>query len=690
MGGIKMKNMKAARNSIIFSPGIRLMQQVNFPSKMLILVSILLIPIMMLSYFLHAEIKKNTDFAEGEGRGLQYILPLSEILVELTEDISPDFSSQKMGERIALIDKNDTILGGELKTTESWNELKILLQKQAPGSRQAAIDKTLELIAKVGDNSGLVLDPDLDSYYIMDASIVKYPEILNKTRQISFMAVAELGKPGRTVDDQIKMAMIEGGIRSTLDGAKVGVNNAAKANGTLKEGVLAFNESEAATTKLLQTVSGALLKNAEIGNENKNQEIITQLKQANGKNAAAYRLYLKQLDELLAKRISGAKNHQTSIFIALIVTLLIAIYLLIALYRSIHETIKDMLVGTQKFANGDWRDEIYISSADELGKIAMAINKVREEIRIVISDILNSSEQVAGASQQLHASSEQMAQVADQIASSIHEVADGANDQLDALSKSTETIEDLSTSIQRVATNTNLVSSSSEQTVTAAQNGTVAVSTAMKQIASIEAAVGDSAAIIEKLGERSHEIGQIVDTISGIAGQTNLLALNAAIEAARAGEQGRGFAVVAEEVRKLAEQSQEATKQIADLIGQIQKETEKAVEAMHLGTREVKTGTQVVNAAGQAFEEIVVLINQVTAQIHENSATVQEMASDSQLIVSSVQDVAVISKNAAGQTQSIAAATEEQLATMQEVASSSQSLAKLAEVLQREVSIFKL
>lgn len=131
----------------------------------------------------------------------------------------------------------------------------------------------------------------------------------------------------------------------------------------------------------------------------------------------------------------------------------------------------------------------------------------------------------------------------------------------------------------------------------------------------IDGTVTSSARVVAKLGERSKEIGQIVDTISGIAGQTNLLALNAAIEAARAGEQGRGFAEVADEVWKLAEQSQETAKKIETLIGDIQADTDTAVMAMNSGTLEVKTGAEVVNTAGAAFRGIAELINEVSSQV---------------------------------------------------------------------------
>lgn len=199
-----------------------------------------------------------------------------------------------------------------------------------------------------------------------------------------------------------------------------------------------------------------------------------------------------------------------------------------------------------------------------------------------------------------------------------------------------------------------------------------------------------SAEAVIKLGDRSKEIGQIVDTISGIAGQTNLLALNAAIEAARAGEQGRGFAVVAEEVRRLAEQSQDAAKQIADLINEIQSDTDKAVVGINEGTKEVKVGTEVVTTAGQAFRQIASLIEELSVKGQEIDLAIQKVQDDSQKIVLAINEIDKVSKNSAGQAQTVSAATEEQSASIEEIAASSQGLAKMSSALQVAIEKFRI
>jgi methyl-accepting chemotaxis protein len=359
--------------------------------------------------------------------------------------------------------------------------------------------------------------------------------------------------------------------------------------------------------------------------------------------------------------------------------------------RSITNPLQLMVQECEGLAAGDFRERQYrLSRADEIGQLADALANMRGSIHTLMKKITESAEQVAASSEELTASAEQSAQATTQVAATISEVAEGAERQANAVDATASVVEQMSAGIQQVAANANAVSSVAEKTASAANQGDKAVSAAVSQMESIEKSVSSSAQVVMKLGERSKEIGQIVDTISGIAGQTNLLALNAAIEAARAGEQGRGFAVVAEEVRKLAEQSQEAAKQIASLISEIQRETESAVFAMNDGTREVKVGADVVNHAGTAFKEIVSLIGEVSSQVREISAAIQQMASGSQQIVTSVRDIDRISKDAAGQTQTVSAATQEQSASMEEIAASSQALARMAEELQGAVREFSV
>lgn len=342
-------------------------------------------------------------------------------------------------------------------------------------------------------------------------------------------------------------------------------------------------------------------------------------------------------------------------------------------------------------ASGDLTiQKVSAKSNDEIGQLAFAFSTMGEHLRALIKDIAQTAEQVAASSEELTASAEQSAQASDQVAASVLAVAEGAQQQARAVSDTSAAIEEMSTGIQQVVTNASTVAITTEKTASAASEGAKAIDIAVKQMNIIESTVSTSSEVVAKLGARSKEIGQIVDTISGIAGQTNLLALNAAIEAARAGEQGRGFAVVAEEVRKLAEQSGQAAKQIAKMINEIQGDTDNAVIAMNNGTREVTIGNEVVNRAGKSFTQIELLVGQVSSQVHEIAKFIQRMNASSQNIVIAVQDMNGISKVASAETQSISAATEEQAASMQEIASSSHSLANMAEELQKAIRKFSI
>lgn len=333
---------------------------------------------------------------------------------------------------------------------------------------------------------------------------------------------------------------------------------------------------------------------------------------------------------------------------------------------------------------------IDIKSNDEIGQLAAAFNDMTEKLRTLVRKIAQTTEQVAASSEELTASAEQSSLAANQVAVSITDVAQGSEKQLQVVNETSKIVEQMAAGIERVAENTNHVAATSNETANAAKDGNKAIEIAIRQMKNIEVTVENSAHVVAKLGERSKEIGQIVDTISGIAGQTNLLALNAAIEAARAGEQGRGFAVVAEEVRKLAEQSREAAKQIAGLIGEIQADTDKAVSAMDTGTREVKVGTDVVNNANLKFNQITALVEKVSEQGQGISAAMHQMTSGSQQMVLYIKQLDAIAKDTAEQTQTVSAATEEQSASTEEIAASSHALANMAEELQVAVRNFKL
>ncbi|SCM81095.1 Chemotaxis sensory transducer [uncultured Sporomusa sp.] len=388
-----------------------------------------------------------------------------------------------------------------------------------------------------------------------------------------------------------------------------------------------------------------------------------------------------------ASSINGA--IQTS-FIGL---LLIALTGAAAFYLSTFATkpILALVAAANQVAKGDLTiKRLEATSKDELGLLADAFNTMVLNLTQLIRQIQGNAELVAASSEQLNASSEQSAQAANQVASSITEVAQSAEQQRLVVDSASGIVTRMSENVSSIAANAGAVSEQSALTAVTAQEGGIAIQNAVNQMTELEATVNSTAKEVTELGERSKEIGQIVNTISGIAGQTNLLALNAAIEAARAGEQGRGFAVVAEEVRKLAEQSQVAAKQIEALIRDIQNETDKAVQTMNSGNSKVKTCTIVVNEAGTAFQKIIDMIAELSQQVKEITVAIQHTEGGSQQIVAAVENIAALTNTMTDEAQTVSAATEEQSAAMQEIASSSQNLSNMAAELQEAIGKFRI
>ncbi|HHY28204.1 MAG TPA: HAMP domain-containing protein [Desulfitobacterium dehalogenans] len=384
-------------------------------------------------------------------------------------------------------------------------------------------------------------------------------------------------------------------------------------------------------------------------------------------------------------------NDIIQIAVAMILGLALVSAFAFKLSQNFARRIKIVAQGANEIAQGNLNiEKIQVDSQDELGQLAQDFNHMTENLIQLVKQVSLASEHIASSSQQLSAGAEQSAQASNEVAGAITEVAQGTEKQMTAVNDVAAVVEEMAAGMGQVLNNTEYVVRSAEGTAKATDKGQQSIHTTINQMDHIQKAVNHSASLVEQLGIRSQEIGQIVEAISGIADQTNLLALNAAIEAARAGEQGRGFAVVAEEVRKLAEQSQIAAKQIADLIGEIQEDTHKAVDSMKNGTQEVEIGSKVVYEAGSAFEEIARLIQEVTEQVRGISHEIEEISRGNERIVSSIHEVNQISKSIAEQTLNVSASTEEQSASVEEIASSSQMLAKMTEDMEQALRRFKV
>jgi methyl-accepting chemotaxis protein len=344
----------------------------------------------------------------------------------------------------------------------------------------------------------------------------------------------------------------------------------------------------------------------------------------------------------------GADAIFSTLIITLIAALIIGFVVIYIFSGSITKPMQTIAKHVGRIANGDLREKISIRSKDEVGQLAGSVNDMVDRFSGLIGGIVQTSQNVAAASQQISASTE--------------EIASGSTHQANASQTISELFKELSVAINSVARSAEEAAELSNHTTKTALEGGNVVSQSIEGMKQVSVKM-------TRLEEDSNKIGEIIEVIDDIAEQTNLLALNAAIEAARAGEQGRGFAVVADEVRKLAERSGEATKQITLIIKGMQNNTKQSVDS-------VADGVEKSVETGKAFEHIIRMVNDSALKVTEIAAASEQQSSQADEVMQSVD--------------SIAATSEQAAAAAEETASTSQSLAQSAEDLNRSVSVFKI
>lgn len=488
-----------------------------------------------------------------------------------------------------------------------------------------------------------------------------------------------------------------------------------------------------------------------VGNEAAAQTYINQAVEALDRFGEASDQLIQLNDSLIVENVKAAQDaSKQAKGIAMVVALGAAVIgISIGAYfgRLISNPVVALTDVAKRVADGDLTTEVVVSkTGDEIEVLSNSFKVMVNNLKNILTHINEVSHQVTATSEQMASNANQASSATTQVAVATEGVAKGNNEQTMSIAQSVEATRQLVTAIEQiargaqeqsqnvivtaevvgqmakaveeVANSAQSMSATASLTTDKAQRGSEAVNKTVEGMEQIKTSVFEAAQKISELGEHSNQIGEIIEVIDDIAAQTNLLALNAAIEAARAGEHGKGFAVVADEVRKLAERSSTATKEIAELVRNIQQGTAKAVEAMNVGTEEVTKGATLAIGAGAALKDILVMVDQSVQQIQgisaaseqmaassteatraidsvaaiteENAAATEQMNANSDNVMNILMGISAISQENASAAEEVSASTEELNASVEEIAASAKHLEDMAIGLQAVIKKFKI
>ena len=671
-----------------------LLNRIRIPTKLALMSALFVLPMAVMLSFMVKNINDGfIDFARLELRGNEYQRPLEELLdtvqrhqlvVQRMADGDASLASQatqlqaQVDRNFEVLDAADALHGAALEFTSDglgklgrenakpsaarrkWTELKSrvsTLPAAESAKQHASLVADLKLmITHAGEKSNLILDPDLDSYYLMDATLLALPQMQARLADILQAADPVLKRKTATADERIQFAVFTAQLQEAdFDHTKTSIETAFKEDPnpkfygpspTLRDGLKTplkeFNDTSEALLVMLRkmgSADGALPDREAFWNAGH---------KARESSFTLWRASATELDNLLKIRIRENIAKRTHQILGVSAALALALSLVWAITRSITRPLTEAVRLVEAVSNRDLTVHMQTDARDEIGRICRAFNTMVEQLRASIQSIGDNAQSVASSSHELSAVSGEVSANSEETAAQGRVVADAATQ----VSKNIQTVatasEEMSASISEIARNASQASRVATQAVGMADR---------------------TNATMTKLGASSTEIGNVLKVISSIADQTNLLALNATIEAARAGELGKGFAVVANEVKELARQTAKATDEITHKIGNIQTDAQGAMQAIREITTIIKEINDIQTVIAGAVEEQAATTNEISNNTHQAARASTEIARN----ITSVADAA--KGTTAGATETAAAAAE---------------LARLASDLRRVVDLFKL
>lgn len=358
--------------------------------------------------------------------------------------------------------------------------------------------------------------------------------------------------------------------------------------------------------------------------------------------------------------------------------------------RTFNSSLRPVIDFSHSVAQGDLTLHLEAGSHDVVGELVVAENAMVDGLKVILEKLREASTLVSATAEELAASSEEVMASAEEVSSTVEQISKGAESQARAVEETSEIINEIAGMATNVAEQARASAETGRAANEIARAGSVNAEEAATKMQEMQGAMDSVTDIMQGLGDRSMQIGLIVDVITNISEQTNMLALNAAIEASRAGEHGRGFAVVAEEVRSLAESSRKAADQISKMIRDTESETSKALKAVDSSKEIISSSIEVIRSTLDALTNVAQIVEDIAGGAESVYRATEAQRDGSERVVKASHDIAAIAQQAAAGTQEASAAANQQTASMEEMRASIQELARLSIEMKRLVDDFKL